>query len=564
MARNRDKNGKNGRFSDSNSTAANNKGNRFSEQQKGRNDGKSRSNNTNIPEVLKKDIADFNWYQPIGTTIGPRGWNGSVPIIAAIKVQPSLGITNSPSSPTHQMARIMYNEIVRVNATSCPYEPVDLQLALLAVSELYKFTVWAGRFYKYLRMYSRFNRAIPDYFFNAEHAIKASFDQNTTDYRAWYNNFVLKCSTISLPGNLQFFKNIDDMFSGVFIDEDSERAQFTLFIPYVFYKYSERGTNGGMLVPIIPGYERRSTIDDNTYSTTSQHDNKWTELGTPFIPNLDFTITEVMRIGDELLEALLRSEDICRISADVYKAYGPEKLVHFNMLNEDDMLPIYYSPDMNSMIENAILVGRPQIDTLTTALPDGDISYAPAITQNTSIDGGNLVFEMFGRRKMGSPTGPVLDYFNQDYIFNVHDDREVTPDIMIDLARWTPTLKLGVYSSLPDAATVRVDSCGTEILLEAEILYVGTHGEIERLVIDTSTICDKSIDVSEVVKRLAYANAFHYFPRVAPVLTQGPEYSIEFRSFDKYAVVPQKDIKQIHDTYLITQFQVPDYNYSLR
>lgn len=563
MARNRDKNGKNGRFSDNNNTATN-KGNRFSEQQKGRNDGKSRSNNTNIPEILKKDIADFNWYKPVGTTIGSRGWNGSVPIVAAIKVQPSLGITNSPSSPTHQMARIMYNEIVRVNATSCPYEPVDLQLALLAVSELYKFTVWAGRFYKYLRMYSRFNRAIPDYFFNAENAIKASFDQNTTDYRAWYNNFVLKCSTISLPGNLQFFKNIDDMFSGVFIDEDSERAQFTMFVPYVFYKYSERGAHGGQLIPIIPGYTRRSTIDDSTYGTTLQHDNKWAELGTPFTPTGVFTINDVMRIGDELLEALLRSEDICRISADVYKAYGPEKLVHFNMLNEDDMLPIYYSPDMNSMIENSILVGRPQMDTVSVTAPEGDYTYAPAITQNPNLDGGNLIFEMYGRRQMGDPGGPMLDYFNQDYIFNVHDDREVTPDVMIDLARWTPTLDFKKYAAATNAGTVHINSCGTEILLEAEILYVGTHGEIERLPIDTSTICDTNIDVSEVIKRLAYANAFHYFPRVAPVLTKSIEYCIEFKSFDKYAVVPQKDIKQIHDTYLITQFQVPDYNYSLR
>lgn len=564
MARNR--NGKNDKYKNNES---NSNSNRFSEKQKGRGNGNPAKggSNTNIPDVLKKDIADFNWYQPIGTSIGARGWKGSVPVIAAIKVQPSLGITNSPSSPTNQMARIMYNEVVRINSTTCPYEPVDLQLAMLAVSELYKFTLWAGRFYKYLRMYSRFNRAIPDYFFEAEGVNKGSFDQNTTDYRSWYNNFILKCSTLSLPGNLQFFKNIEDMFSGVFIDEDSERAQFTVFTPHAFYYYDELGENGGQLIPIIPGYSRKTTISNKTLAATPQHSNDWTELGAPFVSEGYLTMKQIMDIGDKMVESLLRSEDICRISADVYKAYGPEKLVQFTMLNEDDMLPIYYSPDMNRMIENAILIGRPEIDTITTAAPSSDLIYAPVITQDPTLDAGNLEFDIYGMRQMGDRNGTLQSYFNQDYIYNVHEDIDITPDVMIDLARWTPTVRFASYASSTNASTVHVESCGTEILTEAKILWVDNDGSVMSVNINSSCITDTGRDIKDIFHALAMANAFHYFPRVAPALTLAvshEEFCIDMISYDKYAVVPQKDIKQIHDTYLITQFQVPDYKYSIK
>lgn len=526
-----------------------------------------RSGNSNIPDNLKRDIASFNWYKPVGTPVGARGWSNSVPVVAAIKVQPTLGITNSPSSPTNQMARIMYNYIVRINATTCPYEPVDLQMGILAVSELYKFTIWASRIYKYAQTYSIYNRAIPKLLFAAENIDAEDILGNLTDYRAWLNNFMLKCGTLSFPGNLKYFQSIDDLFTGVYVDEDTERAQFTIFSPHAFYKYDELGTNGGRLIPILPGFRRTSKVTDDLLASTPQHDNAWSDLGNPFAYDGMLTVAKIKWIGNELLESLLQSEDICRICADIYKAYGTEKLLHFTMVNEDDKLAILYSDDVNTMLENAILIGRPEIDTQTTDLPTGNHIYAPVVTQNTAINGGNLQFNFYGKQRMGDKMGPLQRYYAEDLVYNVHDDKEVTADVMIDLARWTPTTEFVAYGNSSDSATVRVKSCGTEILTEAYTYSLSPSGDTIMNNITSSALMDESGSVKDMFSTLSWINAFHHFPRVSPILTKsengGPWY-LENISFDKYAVIPQKDIEQIHDTYLLTQYQVPDYNYTAK
>lgn len=526
-----------------------------------------RSGNSNIPDNLKRDIASFNWYKPVGTSVGARGWFNSVPVVAAIKVQPTLGITNSPSSPTNQMARIMYNYIVRINATTCPYEPVDLQMGILAVSELYKFTIWASRIYKYAQTYSIYNRAIPKLFFAAENISAEDILGNLTDYRAWLNNFMLKCGTLSFPGNLRYFQSIDELFTGVYVDEDTERAQFTIFSPHAFYKYDELGTEGGRLIPILPGFRRTSKVTDDLLASTPQHSNDWSDLGNPFAYDGELTFAKIKWIGEELLESLLRSEDICRICADIYKAYGTEKLLHFTMVNEDDKLAILYSDDMNTMIENAILVGRPEIDTQTTNLPNGNHIYAPVVTQNTAINGGNLQFTFYGMNRMGDQLGPLQKYFAEDFVYNVHNDKEVTADMMIDLARWTPTTEFVAYGSGTTSATVRVKSCGTEILTEAYTYSLNSNGSVIMNNITSSALMDDRGTVKDIFSTMAWINAFHHFPRVSPILTvteNGGPWYLENISFDKYAVIPQKDIEQIHDTYLLTQYQVPDYNYTAK
>lgn len=527
----------------------------------------SKSGNSNIPDSIKRDIASFNWYKPVGTTVGTRGWNSSVPVVASINVQPTLGITNSPSSPTNQMARIMYNYIVRINSTTTPYEPVDLQIGMLAVSELYKFTVWAGRIYKYAQTYSVFNRAIPKLLFAADGVDMDSILDNLTDYRAWLNTFMLRCGTLSFPGNLKFFENIDEMFSGVYVDENTERAQFTVFRPYVFYQYDESGTDGGRLIPIIPGFGRNGKVTNDILASTPQHSDDWATLGDPFINPGLLTFHKIKEIGNALLESLLRSEDIVRICADIYKAYGSDKLLHFTFINEDENLPIYYSDDVNTMLENAILVGTPQVDTITKTLGNGTHLYAPVVTQNPDINAGNLKFTFYGRNKMGNWEGPLQKYFAGDFIYNVHDDKEVTPEYMIDLARWTPTTEVAAYASSTNASTIKVISCGTELLLDAKILYIRSDGTQGTIRVDTSALSDETLSVKGILEAMNMVNAFHHFPRIAPMLTKSANGGVWYAdtiSYDKYAVIPQKDIKQIHDTYLLTQFLVPDYNYSTR
>lgn len=521
---------------------------------------------TNIPEKLKKDIGSFNWLRPIGTPISAGNWTNSVPSVMGIKMFPTMGLANpiqGANSPANQMARMVFNKVIGINATSAPYDPVDLQMGIYAMSELYKFTLWAKRIYEYTSAYSVYNRSIPDAFFLVEGIDKDSIIDSLSDYRSWYNNFVLQCATLCCPGNIPFMQENDMLFKSVYCDEDSSKAQMTVFTPYVFYKYNELTNSGTALFPIMPGYDERYSEED-MMKDHAQINDKWSATVTPFKARSNITFANIRNIGEELLKPLLLSEDIMRMSADIGRAYDTNSLIKFDSLDESDSLPILYSPDMNMIIENMRLAGTFTINTtqldLTEVAAGNSRRFCPAIKQNPGLNGFAYTDLWLSATTV---YGKASTFAGTDEVFNVHDDKEVTPDDMINMTRFYPVVEYDPANAEKGIKFIR--SAGLNVPMDMQLVaYSGYDKKLSTFYFgDNSWMLAKDTTLSATVNQLMLLSAFSVHPRLTITTDDSGTPMRDIIHFDKYAVVPKRDIRDIHEAFITTQFLVPDFNYPI-
>lgn len=524
--------------------------------------GKSRGNQTrntggtttNIPEKLKKDIGSFNWLRPIGTPISAGNWINSVPSVMGIKMYPTMGLANPTqgvNSPANQMARMVFNKVIGINATSAPYDPVDLQMGIYAMSELYKFTLWAKRIYEYTSAYSIYNRSIPEAFFLVEGISKDNIVNSLSDYRSWYNNFIIQCATLCCPGNIPFMQENDMLFKGVYCDENSSRAQMTVFTPYVFYSYDELTDSGTALMPIMPGYDALYTEAEMMQPNAVISD-KWTSNHTAFAARKDITFKDIVKIGEDLLKPLLYSEDIMRMSADISRAYDANSLIKFESLDESDALPILYSEDMNMIVENMRLAGAFKIDNtrleLDSAAEGYTLRFCPAIKQNLGINGFAYSDLWVSKTKTYEKH---LKFAEADEIFNVHNDKEVTPDDMINMTRFYPTFH---YESADDSnrAIFCIASAGLNVPMDMTVaIYSGYDKKLMPLYFGSNSwILTKSPTLSSTFNQIMELSAFAVHPRLTVTTDDSGIPLRDVIHFDKYAVVPKRDIEDIHAAFI--------------
>lgn len=516
--------------------------------------GKSRGNQarnsggttTNIPEKLKKDIGSFNWLRPIGTPISAGNWTNSVPSVMGIKMYPTMGLANPTqgvNSPANQMARMVFNKVIGINATSAPYDPVDLQMGIYAMSELYKFTLWAKRIYEYTSAYSIYNRSIPEAFFLVEGISKDNIIDSLSDYRSWYNNFIIQCATLCCPGNIPFMQENDMLFKGVYCDENSSRAQMTVFIPYVFYRYNELTDSGTALMPIMPGYDALYTEAEMMQPNAVISD-KWSSSHTAFAARKDITFKDIVKIGEDLLKPLLYSEDIMRMSADISRAYDANALIKFESLDESDALPILYSEDMNMIVENMRLAGTFTINTtrldLESAAEGYTLRFCPAIKQNLGINGFAYSDLWVSKVKTYEKH---LKFAEADEIFNVHNDKEVTPDDMINMTRFYPTFHYEGAEN--NKALYCIASAGLHVPMDMTVVaYSGYDKKLMPYYFGSNSwILTKSPTLSSTFNQLMVLSAFAVHPRLTVTTDDAGIPLRDIIHFDKYAVVPKRDIE---------------------
>lgn len=536
--------------------------------------GKSRGNQTrntsgtatNIPEKLKKDIGSFNWLRPIGTPISAGNWINSVPSVMGIKMYPTMGLahpTQGVNSPANQMARMVFNKVIGINATSAPYDPVDLQMGIYAMSELHKFTMWAKRVYEYTSAYSIYNRSIPEAFFMVEGINKDDIINSLSDYRSWYNNFIIQCATLCCPGNIPFMQENEMLFKGVYCDENSSRAQMTVFTPYVFYKYNELTDKGTALFPIMPGYESAYSEAEMMKENAIYNDN-WSPTHTAFKARKDITFKDIVKIGEDLLKPLLYSEDIMRMSADISRAYDANALIKFESLDESDTLPILYSEDMNMIIENMRLAGTFKIDTtrldLDSAADGHTLRFCPPIKQNPGINGFAYSYLWLSTTSI---FGKSNEFAESDEIFNVHDDRDVSPDDMINMTRFYPVLHYEPASGTKGAFCIA--SAGLNVPMDMTVIaYSGYDKKLMRYYFGSNSwMLKQDATLSSTFNQMMLLSAFAVHPRLTVTTDDANMPMRDIIHFDKYAVVPKRDIQDIHVAFITTQFLVPDFNYPI-
>lgn len=384
----------------------------------------------NLHHQLTLDAGNFSFNNPIGAMIDnvlPTGEKVAFPGIFTITVQHTPGISTTAFSPINVAARLLYDKINYKNSRNFTYDAPDLMMYVYAVSSVYAYHAYLRRIYGIMNTYSQVNRYIPDGILHALGVSAESVRHNMSQFRYGINLLARKVNALAVPAGMPLFERYSWLYSNVYMDAETVKAGLFLFKPFGFYKYYENGKKGGfchLVEPPRTGTDSKYTVDD------------------------------LINFGNDLIEALLASQDINNMSTDVLKACE-NNLVALTDTPEDYAILPVYNYEVLQQIHNIKMFGDYSIDALSQ---NTDGTYNVGSSGNVIQDPttGYIKFTLENVNKAN-----LSKVANTDVLIDTGKDNP-TPDDVFVMTRLTPTL----------SSSGNVESCGTDIALYAELTRI--------------------------------------------------------------------------------------------
>lgn len=529
-----------------------------------------------INEQMKKDVGSFNWTYPIGmrephyrSVARNDGAIGapevSYPMLTTFLVQPTIGISKDPNSATNQLARTMFNYIVRINSKNVSYEPVDLQIGIVAMDSVYSCITWMMRLYATATTYSAENRGIPDILFDANHVDMDDFLDNVEDFRSWLNIYIQRASLLAIPKDIPYFRAHSQLYSNLYVDEQSEKAQMYMFVPDCFYKLDETfesddsDTVVRSLLPVplmfqYNGGDRETQFSDATASSVPVYGSR---------PKLK--VDDIKALAEELLSPLLASEDLSFMCSDIFQAYGANGLIKLPLVPENMTLTATHDYKMLQAIENMTIFGRAQQGKISSS---GAVTYIgnwwPVIGQDADVNKGNLTFEYvtyFPKGLTSNLSKLLYENLLAGKTLNWHGDGAITPEDVVNMTRFTPSIQV---SNTNEGLTI--GQCGTEIIVGMHITcYNYTRGVRTTNKLNYNrTIFDNSTTYPGAMHLLGFTSCFNFFPELKFAFENNVLNEIQsIWEIDRYTFLSNENLEKLHTIVLLGMFRTPGYPQSI-
>lgn len=387
------------------------------------------------------DAASLSYNQPLGSQVNYTSIfesitsdvtlaNGvrSIPGLMSLNLVPTIGVSTDSSSPANLAAQNIYSFVRYMNSGSKNYDQADLMLMLVAMDNIYAFWNFGKRAYGVLSTYSQYNWYLPKVLFSAMNLDFDDFRQNISDFRAWLNQAAAEISSFCVPATMSYFVRHSWLYSNVFKDSNTLKAQLYMFNPAWFYKYEETESQyGGSLTP-QPFCENHST---------------------------PFTFSEFKAYYRNLMDAVAYSEDIGVMSGDILKAYGQSKLFTLSKVDpEYTVTPVYVEEVLNQIHNSTV---HPVF--IGNSLANDALKNSYTITQNSST--GFLAFNPY-------VSAPQL--YRVGAIINMPWDN-VTPDNTMVGTRLTGV----TYAASPSGNTLpsaRFTAIGSEFVCRRTVYWL--------------------------------------------------------------------------------------------
>jgi len=352
-----------------------------------------------------------------------------IPGIMTLEYTPTIGVSTSSTSPINTAARNVYTYVRHVNSGHTNYDAPDLMMYLMAMDSLYTWHAFLRRAYGIMSLYTPRNRYYPKSLVNAMHIDSDNIMDNMAQFRTTINTLAVKLGALVVPASMSYTARHIWMTSNFYMDGTTAKAQTYMMVPVTFWKYEEvyesSTYTGCRLVPI------------STYQLNGETD-------TPRM-----TLATIQSITNQLLNAVLGSEDMAIMSGDILKAYKGNIVIIPPTEENYTVLP-QYSEEVLSQITNSQAVGF---------LISGANNY---VTQNPSINEGAILFDpTFSYSVTGDPY-----HANSFRMINMHKD-EITPADNMVATRLLPC-QLG--SPTEDGSGTKLSACGSEVV-NAYVFY---------------------------------------------------------------------------------------------
>jgi hypothetical protein len=313
------------------------------------------------------------------------------------------------------------------------------------------------------------------------------------------------------------------------------------------------------------------------------HENQATiALIEPLRDDTKRTLTDLIRIGDSLLNAVLTDQDFNTMSGDMLRTYGESNLFRLAPIVEDYVLSPVYSEEVLSQIHNATVLGipSPEFTPRTTGYTQAD--WNSNITKNNSWKIGNTTGAnpspyIYGLLDMGEFYGPTAGGDDQirggrflllttDQVLNSHYD-VVSPADVMEMTR----LKLAGYT-VPNASTptwrrVMVSYGGSEFIANARVYYAdftydATSGRaIPEFKFENFMTVMSKTEFADSARFLIFKDhpIVTLVDKIKTVHTDMTNMTILgfIGDLDNYTLVSPETLRRIHETALMSALDVP-------
>lgn len=295
-------------------------------------------------EQLLKDSSSFPYSWPLGNKLNlgvnaPEVNKGSLPGVMAIWTAPTFGWSDNPNSPVNVAARNVYSFVRHANSGHANYDAPDLMLYMCAMDSIYSYLSFLKRVYGVISTYSYTNRYYPKAVITAMTVDYDDIQRNLADFRGFINSFAVKVGSMCIPASMSYMAKHMWMYSGLYYDSDQDKAQTYLFVPNNLYRYALDTDGAGML---------------ESFSFAEYYTTRGTNDQDPSYINFE----GLRKIADDMLNPILRSEDMNIMSGDILKAFGAANVYKVEGIGETYTVLPSYEPEVLDQIQNMSLIGH--------------------------------------------------------------------------------------------------------------------------------------------------------------------------------------------------------------
>lgn len=507
----------------------------------------------NSPELLRSAASiPFSSYTGMAF---PNAANVSVPGIYAIHYAPYVG-SELDSNPINQAANSVYSYVVHANSRNQTYDAPDLMMLTLAGMQVFSALALGIRAYGTMKSYSQLDRYTPQ---GLIEAMGFDFqDLNKNLNKMWFdlNRLIAMSKQIWIPNAFPVMERWYWLNTNIYMDAQSAKSQYYLFVPSVFYVYDETSSDkGGILTPYLwsmSGLTSNSSFPPVVLKRT------W-----------EFYVNMV----DTMISALINSQDRGIIFGDILKAYGPERLYALPEIGPDYTVTPVYNPEVLTQIENSTCFpcnfqAYSADDDINTLDPTN--TYFGDIVQNP--ENNNLISQNFQKETVKSNALAKFNSKGLDYsVLNFHLVGVPTPEMIMVATRLT-TLGISyhigtqVSSGTENYYFVNPAHAGTEVVTGyvTSVYNPVSHEFVQRY---NSNMIPNGTSVDEIdLFRWAACDwapaIYKYQPGTLTDLpTQNtPNYLKMLRAdldYENYTFLDHESLNKMHITAVYSEFGVP-------
>lgn len=507
------------------------------------------------PQILR-DVASFSFETRLGsnyhfdkTESSNFGCITSVAGVMAFELAPTPGVAETAQSPLNLAATNVYSFVRYKNSGAVNYDAPDLMMYLQAMDSIYASWNWMKRVYGIASTYSQTNAYAPRAWMEANMIDMDDIISNLADFRAFLNIKASEISAFCVPATMTYNIRHSWIFSNIYKDSDTNKAQTYIFVPSYFYQYSEATADtGAQLIPKpIWLNQVEHTINHSATSKAAY-----------------LTFDKLKAYMNELLEAVNYSEDIGIMSGDILKAYGEGGLFKVSSFDPDYRVEPVYSKEVLSQIENMTIMLHGSKRTNNTLTP-------AQFTINQDPNANIIKFKPSGFKY----SDVHIEEWERTYL-NFHWENPTPEDVMV-----ATRLSACFQASTETPGTSEVVSCGSEIVIDAWMYRMGIPGawttfhstpyngqptELYYLPVEPdydAFTTPGSADFMRLIYGLTTVSQFDWHPpvkiAVANQPAEGEQLTIDIMfDFDKYTQLDINDVENLHLVALLSEFNVPN------